>query len=175
MKKFISGNWFKLIIIICILLAIFVAWLYINYKIESDSFRKDLQCKSKNSSYYYNEATNRCATLILPETELPDCNFEIQDIQEYKGDFNRGDGHYINYEGVMKNKSKNRQYLKAMISKIYTADKILVSDGYTSIGDWVEPGVSIPFKVTSTVNGNKFFNESVQLSPDIYPWFLTCK
>ncbi|MDP3882535.1 MAG: hypothetical protein Q8Q48_00570 [Candidatus Staskawiczbacteria bacterium] len=146
---------------------------YIATKIKSENFAKDAQCRQENPLYKYNSNTNECEKLSL-KLNLSACDFEFKNVQEYKGDYS-GSSHYIVYEGVIQNNSDKEHFLNAILAKIYTEDNVLVTEGYASIAELIEPGVGMPFKVHTGINGNKYFNDNVELRPDIYPWFLTCK
>ncbi len=114
------------------------------------------------------------------KTLLPNCNFDIVDLEEHKGEYYPG-SNYIIYEGVIKNNSDVREYLKGFIAKIYNDENVLLSSGYTTIEDWVEGGKALPFKIQTQINTKyntvirKYFNKGINLKPDVYPWFLTCK
>ena len=102
------------------------------------------------------------------------------DVKEYKGNYYEGSNYFV-YEGLIKNTSTNKEQLKAVIAKIYSSDNIYIGDGYTSIGESVDAGVSIPFKVqvmVSTVHDTvlrKYFDKNDNFRADVYPWFTTCK
>jgi|GEM_PF-3701645 len=108
------------------------------------------------------------------------CNFEILDLKEYKGEYSPG-SNYIIYEGIIKNKSEDKEYLKGMVAKIYNQENILISDGFENVNNWIEPNKAMPFKINTQVDTahntviRKYFNKDTRVNPDIYPWFNSCK
>jgi hypothetical protein len=117
------------------------------------------------------------SAVIYGSTHQRKCNFEIFGLQEYKGEYSEGD-YYLVYEGAIRNKSRNDEYLKGMIAKIYNQDDVLVASGNATINEVVKAGTAIPFKINMYVNyrnGTKFFKINDQFKADIYPWFADCK
>jgi len=113
---------------------------------------------------------------------VPKCGFVISDLKEYRGKY--GDDQfatrYAIYEGLIKNTGKRQELLKAMIGKIYSQDHVYLTDGYSEISVSLNPGVSIPFKLSTQVDAHdtvlrKYYDDANRLMPDIYPWFTTCK
>ena len=124
--------------------------------------------------YYFDYLKNDSYT-------IRNCSFQLSDVKEYKGNYGTGQSSYFVYEGLIKNTSNNTEELKAVIAKLYNDKNIYIGEGYTSIGDPVKPGVSIPFKVQIIVSTyhdtvlRKYFDESNSFRVDIYPWFTTCQ
>lgn len=117
-----------------------------------------------------------CIKLVQQGTVSGQCHFEISEIKEYT-EF--GGGRLINYtktyEGTIKNTSDRKGYLKAIIGKLYTKNKVLVETGYTPIEKDVDSGVSLPFKINIRFPSEEGINSLDGLVKDIYPWFTTCK
>lgn len=173
MNKFVTHNWFKLIIAICLLLITgAIAW-QVSSQIKNENFEKDRQCRKENTLYHYNIKSNKCEKLTL-NVKLPNCNYELKNVQEFKGDYS-ANSHYIVYEGVVQNNSDKKHLLNAMIAKVHTTDNVLVTEGYTSMQEWIEPNEAIPFKIHTSIQSNKYYNGETELTSDVYPWFLTCK
>jgi len=181
MKKFIKKNWFKIILVICVI-SISTGYLWnIKIKIQNDAFNKNIQCKKENPISFYNPISNKCENPTRRKRKRSICNFELKDVREYKGTYGENANSYIVYEGLIKNNSEREELLEAMIAKVYNEKNVFTTEGYTSIKEFIEPGKSLPFKIHTLVPTahdtviKKYFNESSSLSPDIYPWFLTCK
>lgn len=110
----------------------------------------------------------------------PNCSFVISDLREFKGQHGN-ENHYIVYEGLLKNTSSKRHYLNAMIANVYNSKRILISDGYLPVQDWIAPQTSIPFKINTLIDTlhdtaiQRYFDIKDNFSPDVYPWFTTCK
>lgn len=181
--NWIKQNWFKVGICGCLLILTAGFLLYVIEKSKNDTFYKNLKCnnESERLPYFYNKKTNRCELIRLPKMDLPNCNFEIQDLKEYKGQYGERQFFYIIYEGLIRNKSNKKEHLKAMVAKVYNEADIYLTEGYTEIGTEIEPNKAIPFKINTTLDTvysteiRKYFNESKSFKPDIYPWFTTCK
>lgn len=94
------------------------------------------------------------------------------------------------YEGIIKNTSSSRQFLKQMTVKLYTPTDIYLGQGYGNgdvslesrgepKGIWIDSNTAVPFKIgikienedliKSYIDTNDSFKES------IYPWFETCE
>jgi len=93
---------------------------------------------------------------------------------------NRKDTYY-EVEGLIKNNKNKEEYLRSIISKIYTKDdnKILISSGYKNINRAVASGESVPFKISIHIDRNgdlakKYFKDDY-ITFDTYPWFESCK
>lgn len=165
MKKFIKENWFRISIII-ILLIISLSYLLNQFEV------------------YKNNENNNAKTEKL---ELPNCDFEIVKGETYKDFFDNSknifnpdhpikfdDSYCITYTGTIKNKSKERQYLETMILKMYQKNDVYIDDTYDNIKDWIEPNKLFSYKLrlcSTKIDIRDEFSTKV----DIYPWFSTCK
>ena len=121
------------------------------------------------------------------EKDEPICSFELMDVKKYQGFyetslfFREDPMAYIVYEGLIKNNSNKKEFLKEMILQLYNEKDIFLGEGYDDINKYIEPGKSMPFKLLAKINRTndtvlrKYYDESKELVPDIYPWFLTCK
>ena len=118
--------------------------------------------------------------ILFFKSRMPRCSYTIEDLQEFRGNYEGGD-EYIVYEGLIKNRSSERHYLKAMIAKIYNKDDVLITEGYSGIGKWLESNKSTFFKVLSIVPVvhdtavRKYYDPKGDLNKDLYAWFTTCK
>lgn len=105
---------------------------------------------------------------------LRDCQFELKlagiDGVKY-GNHTLADF----YSGTIKNKSSNKEYLKAMIIKFYDKDDILLQEGYREIGNTLPSHTGVNFSVNVQVGSEDRRQELRNSRVDIYPWFLTCK
>ena len=106
------------------------------------------------------------------EHVLPECKYLVEDLKVYTGDYYK-QSHYVAFNGIIRNLSNKRQFLNAVIAKVYDKNNVLISDGGSNNSDWIEPGKAIPFKVDTQYSGDSI-NQS-EMNPDIYPWFITCK
>lgn len=90
--------------------------------------------------------------------------------------------HYTYWEidGMIKNNSKNNQYLKSVVLKIYTNDerKILLAEDYLDIKELLTPSQSYPFQVRTEINRDsqmgKYFHKNDKVKIDMYPYFGSC-
>ncbi len=118
------------------------------------------------------------------------CNFELIDIKKYQGLYENSLSPYIDteyytayvvYEGLIKNNSPQKELLKEMVLKLYNEKGIFLGEAYDEVNDYVDPGKSVPFKLLVNIDRRynttlrKYYDESEEFLPDIYPWFLTCK
>ncbi len=81
MKNFIKKNWFRLFIILILIIVSFSLLAYIFDKKRNSNFYKNQDCQKENSISYYNSKTNKCE---IKKIKLPDfdfCDFEIFDIK----------------------------------------------------------------------------------------------
>ena len=176
----IKENWFKISIIIILL-------------IVSLSYSLNQFTIYKNNKNKINVKTEK--------PELPNCDFEIVKGETYKGYFDNSDegytynnlninennktnvpivkyrsypnSYWITYTGTIKNKSKERQYLEAMILKIYDNNDIFINFASDNKQDWIEPNKLFSYELHSRSEIDIRDESATKI--DIYPWFKTCK
>lgn len=88
---------------------------------------------------------------------------------------------WIEVEGMIKLNGSTDQYIKNVVSKIYTNDdkKVYLGEDYVDINKTLSPGTSYPFKLTITLDRNinlvgKYFNKDDEVKIDAFPYFLSC-
>jgi hypothetical protein len=106
------------------------------------------------------------------EHVLSECKYSLEDLKVYSGDY-YSQSHYISFNGIIRNLSNKRHFLKAVVAKVYDKNNVLISDGGSNNPDWIEPGKAISFKIDTQYSGDPI-NQS-EINPDIYPWFMSCK
>ena len=125
----------------------------------------------------------------LQSTQNDKCNFYVSDVKayfnKYRGyswDGKSGDVTTVSwdYEGLIRNTGKNKQYIKGMIVKLYNEKGVLIGGGYTQVEDYIDGSVALPFKVNVQIDRSDtadwhYYEQSSSFKPDIYPWFTTCK
>ncbi|MCK4797619.1 MAG: hypothetical protein KAT05_09570 [Spirochaetes bacterium] len=165
MKKFIKENWFKISIII-LLFIVSISYSLNQFTIYK-SYKKDDSSQTKNLVF-------------------PDCDFEIIKGETYKGvfrnsknsggfiNFSKGDQYWVTYTGTIKNKSDERQYLEAIILKMYDKNDVYIDDQFDMKRDWVEPNKLFSYELHLRSTKIDIRDESFT-KVDIYPWFKTCK
>lgn len=94
------------------------------------------------------------------------------------------------YEGVIKNTSSSRQFLKQMAVKLYTPTDIFLGQGYGNgdvalesrgepKGIWIDSNTAVPFKIGIKVENEdlirSYIDNNDTLKENIYPWFETCE
>lgn len=94
------------------------------------------------------------------------------------------------FEGVIKNTSPSRQFLKQMAVKLYTPTDIFLGQGYgngdvalesrgETKGIWIDSNTSVPFKVGIKVENEdlirSYIDTNTTFKESIYPWFETCE
>lgn len=107
------------------------------------------------------------------------CEFALEDIKTYFNEYSRYAASW-DFEGLLRNKSQKKQYLKAMVTKLYNEEGILIGDGYTGVGQNLDGNTAVPFNIRVYADRNNtaqwhYYEESLSFNPDIYPWFTTCK
>ena len=117
------------------------------------------------------------------------CEFALEDVKTYFNEYSSGVDlpKYTaswDFEGLIRNKSQKKQYLKAMIANLYNEEIVLVGGGYTGVGKNLDSNSAIPFKINVMVSRSdtakwRYYEENSAFNPfysgDIYPWFTTCK
>lgn len=191
--KFLKENWFKLIIVL-FLLIISVSVLYYFIVNPHNKEKKKNECISlvdenmRQSGKYFSlkEIDSYCSissNYVLGMFEKIDsCNFELKNIKEDIGK------EIIFYKGEIKNNSTKKQKLKSMIAKVYTEDMTYLNEGYKDYDKIMEPGATLPFEVRVLVpyefkteteeydaSQNMMIISKTTINKDIYPWFATCK
>ena len=176
MKNFIKENWFKISIIIILLVV-------------------SLSCLLSQFAIYKN---NKNEIIINRDSfpKLPNCDFEIVEGETYKGYFDnsnrdnydesknsgmqliqlpeRDNQYWITYTGTIKNKSNERQYLEAMMLKMYDKNDVYIDDQFDMKQDWIEPNKLFSYELHLRSTKVDIRDES-STKVDIYPWFKTCE
>lgn len=117
------------------------------------------------------------------KTDYPKCSFEVLNVQKFSGFYgDNSDGRataYIVQEGLIRNNSNRKEFLKEMIMKAYTKEGVFLGEAYDEINKDIDPGKSITFKLKINVDRydnvlRKYFDEAKEFKIDIYPWFTSC-
>ena len=88
---------------------------------------------------------------------------------------------YWEVDGLLKNLSNKKQYLKIIIIKIYTNDEnnILLTEGFIGMNESLLTNQTAPFQVRAKLDrmndfSAKYFDINDEVRIYVYPYFLTC-